>query len=82
MQTEAFTPAHLRALKQKLSPTAQLVARLNKVDMKCGRGILDGDVRCVWDNKGHRITINPVEGGGVVLTHSREPDPECPAVVK
>jgi hypothetical protein len=52
-----------------------LVCKLSEVDLNAGRGVLEGNNRCLWTKDGHRITVTLCSDGGVIASVSKDPDP-------
>lgn len=78
MKIEQVTEKQLLALSRCLTPSGRMISRIGEADLTKGRGVLDGDSRCLWTKSGHRITITPIVGGGLITSCSKDPDPECP----
>lgn len=55
-----------------------MVARLGDVDVKRGRGVLEGNDRCLWTTDGCRITISLASDGGLCVGCNKDTDPEAP----
>lgn len=54
-----------------------IVCGLLEADLTKGRGILEGNTRCLWTRDGRRITIG-FSNGSLTVSASKTPDPECP----
>lgn len=74
MKTEPFTQKQVQHLINFLGLGAMLMDWKN-LDHDIGRGILEGNSRCLWTTTGHRITISVARGGGVISSQSKQPDP-------
>lgn len=70
--------AIMRAVEGSHGRIGLLVSGLPEADLTKGRGVLDGDARCLWTKDGRRITIIPSSDGGLAVSCGKEPDPECP----
>jgi len=71
---ESFTKNQVRALIRCLGLGAMLMD-WDKLDYEVGRGILEGESRCLWTTDGHRITITVCRDSGFIAGQSNEPDP-------
>lgn len=80
MQTEPVTPLQVNSLRTFIGIGAAIVD-FGNVDYTKGRGILEGLDRCLWTKKGYRITIHVMEHGGIIVSQSREIDPDLPPSV-
>ncbi len=70
---EPINDTQLGALEGMLGVGA-IIVDLYLVDISVGRGILEGDDRCLWTEDGKRITVS-TGGGALVATISNHPDP-------
>jgi len=77
---EPVTEEQLKSLV-KMVGLGAIILDLGNVDLKAGRGVLEGNNRCLWTKAGHRITITVSQDMGVVSTISREIDPDKPGGV-
>lgn len=77
MKTELISPIQVAALKQMLGISA-LVVDLHLVDYSRGRGVLEGLNRCLWTYAGQRITITVIHDGGMIVSQTKDPDPDLP----
>lgn len=78
---EPVTDRQLQSLIQAMgSIAAPMILDLGNVDLKAGRGVLEGHNRCLWTKSGHRITISLSSDGGVIGSLSSEIDPDKPGV--
>lgn len=75
---EKVTSEHMKALLRMVTPMQQMIVRMHDVDLSRGRGVLKGQSRCLWTHDGHRITVSPITGGGLIVSLSKGPDPEAP----
>ncbi len=78
MKIEPVDQAQVDALIRAVGPTAAMVASLFDVDLSRGRGVLDGNSRCLWTAKGRRITVEVLTGGGFCVSCGKQPDPDVP----
>ena len=78
MKIEKVTKKQIHYLKKCLSPIMQAVVDLHNIDINAGRGILEDNNRCLWTIDGYRITIEIFNNGGLMVSKSKEPDPEYP----
>lgn len=74
---EPVTQSQVHSLVRCLRSGIQIID-LGEVDFKAGRGVLEGNNRCLWTKKGHRITVAISSDGGMITTQSREIDPDKP----
>lgn len=77
MKLEAVTQDQVDSLARVLGNLGTLVAGLADADLSRGRGVLEGNDRCLWTTDGRRITVS-AGGGAVIASVSHEPDPEAP----
>lgn len=75
MKTEPVTQAQVDALIRAIGPVAAMISSLDQVDLVRGRGILQGNDRCLWTKDGRRIIIS-LGGGGVCVSCSKTVDNE------
>lgn len=80
IDTEQVTVTQVVALVKTLGLGA-MICDFAKVDYTRGRGILEGDDRCLWTTDGKRITISLTSDGGMITSQTREPDPDMPPAV-
>jgi len=72
-EIEPVNKSQLDALAHMLGLGAILVD-FTKIDPRVGRGVLEGQDRCLWTTEGKRVTV--AAGGGAVLASlSDAPDP-------
>ena len=74
VKTERFHPHQLRALQSHLGFGAMIID-WRDIDYAVGRGIMEGDSRCLWNKDGRRIDIIVSRDGGLSATQTKEPDP-------
>ena len=58
----------------KIIGLGAIIVELDKVDYSVGRGILEGNDRCLWTVDGKRITIE-AGSGALIVSQSTEVDP-------
>jgi hypothetical protein len=52
---------------------------LDNIDFSRGRGIIEGSFdRVIWDKEGRKIQVGIITGGGIIVSISKDPDPELP----
>ncbi len=78
MKIESVDQVQVDALIAAVGPAGAMVASLFDVDLLRGRGVLEGNTRCLWTTKGHRITVQLTYGGGICVGCGKEPDPAAP----
>lgn len=78
LKIEPVTRDQLKSLMRALEPLQSIILQLGAVDLAKGRGVLEGNSRCLWTKDGRRITLTPTSDGGFVGSCGRTPDPECP----
>lgn len=67
-------------LGRMLSPVAKQMIDLNKLDLSLGRGVGKGNDRCLWMTDGRRIEIIVGQGGELIVSKTKEPDPDRPTL--
>ncbi len=78
MNIEPVTQAKVDSLIRCVGGIGAMIARLGDVDLKRGRGVLEGNNRCLWTNDGCRITIDVASDGGLCVACDKDADPEAP----
>ena len=78
MKIEPVARSQLGVLLHAVGSLQTIILCLNEVDLAKGRGVLEGNIRCLWTHDKHRITISPLDDGGLFGSVSQDPDPECP----
>ena len=80
MKIEPLTNRMMNGLKASLTPIQVMVSGLNNVDLSKGRGVLDktGKKHCMWTQDGRRIDVVVSPDGGVIVSLSKDADPEIP----
>lgn len=78
MTIEPITRQQVDGLIRSMSPMAAMIAELASVNLKAGRGVLEGRDRCLWTHDRRRITICLPSDGGLLASVAKQPDPECP----
>jgi hypothetical protein len=48
------------------------------LDRDAGAGVVDDSTKCLWTANGKRIEVSLVHGGGLIISQSKEVDPEYP----
>lgn len=57
---------------------AQVICRMEDIRIASGCGVIDDHTRCVWDDKGHRITFSRnYQTNETTFMRSKIPDPMC-----
>ena len=74
MKTERVLKVQVEALKLLIGIGAAIIDWDN-IDYDIGRGILEGDDRCLWTKDGDRITIEITRDGGLLVSRANGPDP-------
>lgn len=77
--TERVTLSQVNAIKRVVGFGSSLF--ISDIDYSRGRGILSELDRCLWTNKGHRITIQVYSDGGFIVSRSNEVDQELPPAI-
>lgn len=75
---EPVTQAQLKSLMRAIGPLHSTILELGQADLSKGRGVLEGNSRCLWTKDGRRITLTPTSDGGFVGSCGKTPDPQCP----
>lgn len=79
MNIEPVTQKQLDSLIRAEGHLAASIVGLYQIDLSKGRGVLEGDDRCLWTHDRCRVTIAaPRNGAGFMLSLAKDPDPECP----
>ena len=78
MNTEPLSQSQVTAIRRLLGFGANILIDFNSIDYTKGRGVLDGQSRCMWTKKGQRITIDVASDGGLIASQAKEVDPELP----
>lgn len=82
MKTEPVTKEQVAAMQRSIERAhgrvGAMLTGLWEVDLTKGRGILEGNTRCLWTQDGRRITIALPADGGLIVSCGKARDPECP----
>lgn len=77
MEIEKVTQEQINAI-QRAAGMGAMIVDFHNVDLDAGRGVLDGNNRCVWTKDGKRITVAIPQTGGFIVSQGKNPDPEYP----
>ena len=75
MKTEPLTKAQVKALIS-MTGFGAMIIDWNDIDYDIGRGVKDGNDRCIWNKDGRRIDITITDDGGCIVSQTKEPDPD------
>ena len=78
MKIEPIKQKQVDALIKVVKPLAAGIGGLLDVDISQGRGVLDDTNRkhCLWTKDGHRVTIDVDSYNSVIVSKSKDVDPE------
>jgi hypothetical protein len=72
---ESLDQKTLNMIRNNLGAVGALVCDLGLVDLAKGAGVISGSSKCIWTEKGHRVTVSLVTGGGFIASKSKDVDP-------
>ena len=67
-KTEDVTQEQVNALMRSVGPMGSMIARLHEVDISRGRGVLEGNDKCLWTKDGKKITVTLTSDGGICVS--------------
>ncbi len=73
METEVLTLAIVQMI-QRAAGMGAMVIDWN-IDYTVGAGIIGPREKCLWSQDGKRISCVLLQGGGWIISQSKEPDP-------
>jgi hypothetical protein len=75
--TEPVSKDQIKAITRTMTPIARMVSCIDDADLSKGRGVLDGNDRCLWTKDKRRITIH-ISPDCMTIACSKDIDIHCP----